>query len=161
MNCRIRPALPEDIPIVGTLFREYQAHLNTDICFQTFEHELSGLPGDYAPPRGAILLAEVDGQVAGVGALRALDPYTAEMKRVFVRPAFQGRGLGRDMAEGLIEVAASRGYSKVRLDTLPTLDAAIALYRKLGFLEIDRYNDNPVPGVLFFELDLATYPRLS
>lgn len=149
--CEIRPAQPEEMPLVRAMFREYQQGLNVDLCFQSFEEELAGLPGRYAPPQGTILLA---GDGAGVVALRALDPYTAEMKRLYVRPAFQGTGLGRALAEAIIEAARIRGYSKLRLDTLPQMGPAIALYRKLGFVEIPAYTVNPIAGALYLELAL-------
>lgn len=153
--CQIRPALPEEVEIVRGLFREYQAGLNIDLCFQSFEEELAGLPGRYAPPQGTILLAEAGGgAIAGVIAMRALDPFTAEMKRLFVRPAYQGTGLGRALAEAIIDAARRRGYSRLRLDTLPMMESAIALYRKLGFVEIPAYTVNPVEGALYLELTL-------
>lgn len=154
-TCQIRPATPEEVDTVRTLFREYQAWLNIDLCFQSFEEELAGLPGRYAPPQGVILFAEAaNGGIAGVVALRALDPYTAEMKRLFVRPAHQGTGLGRALAEAIIESARQRGYSRLRLDTLPSMGTAIQLYRKLGFVDIPQYTVNPVPGALYLELAL-------
>jgi putative acetyltransferase len=138
--------------LVRELFREYQAAIGVDLCFQSFEAELAGLPGRYAPPQGTILLAD-DG--AGVAALRALDPHAAEMKRLFVRPSSQGTGLGRALAEGIIDAARGRGYSRLRLDTLPMMDTAIAMYRALGFVEIASYTANPVEGALYFELALG------
>lgn len=150
--CRIRPALPEEMDLVRGLFREYQAAIGVDLCFQSFEAELAGLPGRYAPPGGTILLA---GDGDGVAALRALDASTAEMKRLFVRPAAQGSGLGLALAEGIIDVARRRGYSRLRLDTLPMMGRAIAMYRALGFVEIAAYTGNPVPGAMYFELRLG------
>jgi GNAT superfamily N-acetyltransferase len=153
--CQIRPALPEEMETVRALFREYQAGLNIDLCFQSFDEELAGLPGRYAPPQGTILLAEAEGgAIAGVIAMRALDPFTAEMKRLFVRPSYQGTGLGRALAEAIIDAARRRGYSRMRLDTLPMMGSAIALYRKLGFVEIPAYTVNPVEGALYLELTL-------
>ena len=158
MENRCRPALPEEMDLVRSLFREYQAGLNIDLCFQSFEEELASLPGRYAPPQGAILFAEgADGGVGGVVAMRALDPLTAEMKRLYVRPSFQGAGLGRALAEAVIDVARRRGYSRLRLDTLPMMGAAIALYRKLGFVEIPAYTVNPIAGALYLELPLSRY----
>lgn len=150
-GCDIRPAQLEEMDLVRSLFREYQAFIAVDLCFQSFAEELTGLPGRYAPPQGTILIA---GAEAGIVALRALDPYTAEMKRLFVRPAFQGKGLGRALAESVIEVARTRGYSRLRLDTLPQMGAAISMYRQLGFVEIAPYTANPVAGALYFELTL-------
>src|SRR4249920_1794434 len=122
--CEIRPAMPEEMEIVRTMFREYQEGLGIDLCFQSFDEELAGLPGRYGPPQGTILIA---GEGAGVVAMRALDPLTAEMKRLYVRPAYQGTGLGRALAEAIIDAARQRGYSRLRLDTLPMMGAAIGL----------------------------------
>jgi len=153
--CQIRPALPEEMAVVRALFKEYQASLDVDLCFQSFAEELAGLPGKYAPPGGTILFAEdPEGVIGGVVALRPLDPYTAEMKRLFVRPTHQGTGLGRALAEAVIDAARYRGYSRLRLDTLPSMGTAIALYRRLGFVEIPAYTANPVPGALYLELTL-------
>ncbi len=149
--CEIRPAMAEDMDLVRVLFREYQAFIAVDLCFQSFEEELAALPGRYAPPQGTILIA---GDGAGVVALRALDPFTAEMKRLFVRPSHQGTGLGRALAEAVIDVARSRGYSRLRLDTLPQMGTAIAMYRRLGFMDIAPYTANPIDGALYLELAL-------
>lgn len=141
--------------LVRTLFREYQEGLGIDLCFQSFEEELASLPGRYRRPQGEILFAEsAGGTVAGVVAVRALDPHTAEMKRLFVRPAGQGLGLGRALAEAIIDVARGRGYARIRLDTLPTMGTAIGLYRKLGFHDIEPYTTNPIEGALYLELPL-------
>ncbi len=153
--CQIRPALPEEMELARELFREYQAGLNIDLCFQSFEEELASLPGRYAPPQGVILFAEIESGVGGVVAMRALDPFTAELKRLFVRPEFQGAGLGRALAEAVIDTARRRGYSRLRLDTLPSMGTAIGLYRRLGFVEIDPYTANPVTGALYLELPLS------
>jgi putative acetyltransferase len=153
--CQIRQAQPGEMDLVRELFREYQAGLNIDLCFQSFEEELGSLPGRYAPPQGTILFAEDENGVCGVVALRPLDPFTAEMKRLYVRPAVQGAGLGRALAEALIDTAKRRGYSRLRLDTLPSMGSAISLYRTLGFLEIEPYTVNPVDGALYLELPLS------
>jgi ribosomal protein S18 acetylase RimI-like enzyme len=134
------------------MFREYQQHIGTDLCFQSFEEELKGLPGRYSEPGGTILLAESANGPAGVVALRPLTEITAEMKRLYVRPAFHGSGLGRRLAEALIDAARERRYTAIRLDTLPTMERAIGLYRNLGFLEIEAYTENPVEGARFMEL---------
>lgn len=149
--CQIRPAMHDEMDVVRELFREYQAGLKIDLCFQSIEEELASLPGRYAAPQGVILFAEA-AEIAGVVGMRALDPVTAEMKRLYVRPAFQGTGLGRALAEAVIDTARRRGYSRLRLDTLPTMGTAIALYRNLGFGEIPAYTLNPIAGALYLEL---------
>ena len=137
------------------LFREYEASLGIDLCFQGFEQELAGLPGAYAPPGGRLLLA-VDGAApAGCVALRPLGGSIGEMKRLYVRPAARGARLGRLLAERVIGEASAIGYARVRLDTMPSMREAIALYRSLGFVEIAPYCANPVAGALFMELALA------
>ncbi|MBM3787778.1 MAG: GNAT family N-acetyltransferase [Acidobacteria bacterium] len=150
MNCEIRPAHSGDMEQVRALFREYQQSLGIDLCFQSFEEELASLPGRYGPPGGLILLAEQKGVVA----LRPLDPATAEMKRLYVRPSAQGTGLGRALAEAAISEARRKGYRRLRLDTLPQMGKAIKLYQKLGFQEIEPYTENPIHGALFLEIDL-------
>jgi ribosomal protein S18 acetylase RimI-like enzyme len=149
------PAItPEQIAAARTLFREYESFLNVDLCFQDFENELAGLPGKYAPPQGALLLAVEGGQVCGCVALRKLEPEICEMKRLFVRPQYRGRGLGVKLAAAIIAEAAAKGYAAMRLDTLAQLAEAIQLYERLGFRNIDPYYHNPLPGVSFWELDL-------
>jgi putative acetyltransferase len=148
-------ASADDILAARGLLEEYAASLDVDLGFQGFAAELAGLPGDYAPPRGALLLAW-DGDIAvGCVAVRPLAwPAVAELKRLFVRPAGRGRGLGRRLAEAAIARATATGYERVRLDTLPAMLPAQALYRELGFVEIGAYRDNPVPGARYFELRL-------
>lgn len=144
-----------DMDVVRTLFREYQQGLGVSLCFQDFDAELAGLPGKYAGAQGCILLAETDGKPAGVVALRSLEgDAVAEMKRLYVRPTARGLGLGRKLAVSIIDEARKRRYGAIRLDTLPHLVEAIELYRVLGFAEISPYNDNPLPGVRFYELKL-------
>ena len=137
------------------LFREYAAWLEIDLCFQNFERELAGLPGDYAPPGGRLLIAYDDGQLAGCIALRRIGEGICEMKRLFVRSQFRGKGLGRALIQAIIREARAIGYQRMLLDTLPPkMNDAIALYRSLGFAEIEPYYENPVPGAIFMELEL-------
>ena len=145
---------PEQIVEARTLFREYERSLGIDLCFQGFEQELAGLPGAYAPPRGRLLLAVDGGAPAGCVALRPLDDAVCEMKRLYVRPPYRGRRPGRRLAERVIVDAQAFGYPRMRLDTLPSMKEALALYRALGFVEIAPYYANPVPGARFLELDL-------
>lgn len=142
------------------IFREYADGLGVDLAFQDFEAELAGLPGDYAPPGGALLLALVDGQLAGCGALRPLPevdyPNACEMKRLYVRRAFRRFGLGRVLAQALIDRATQAGYSTLLLDTLDDMEAARGLYVTLGFEEIPPYYFNPVAGAHYLKVDLDT-----
>jgi ribosomal protein S18 acetylase RimI-like enzyme len=154
---RIRPAAgPGDLAVARELFREYADRLGLDLGFQDFERELRELPGGYAPPGGALFLAEDDsGSFLGCVAVRPLDEVTAEMKRLYVRASGRGLGLGRRLAETAIAEARRLGYRAIRLDTLPSMTEAIALYRALGFHEIAPYRHNPVPGAIYFERALA------
>jgi GNAT superfamily N-acetyltransferase len=146
----IRPATPADLDEIRALLREYAAWLEVDLCFQNFEQELAGLPGDYAPPRGRLLIAEG----AGCVALRAIDSEVCEMKRLYLRPEHRGSGLGRRLVQAIIDEARSAGYRRMRLDTMPKMDSAQRLYASLGFREIAAYRYNPEPGARFLELAL-------
>jgi GNAT superfamily N-acetyltransferase len=147
----------QDIQRARVLFEEYASGLGFDLCFQNFVEELKNLPGDYAPPDGRLLLATENDQLAGCVALRKLAPGFCEMKRLFIRPAYRGRSLGRVLVERVIDEARKLGYAHMRLDTVPgRMDKAIALYRSMGFVEIGPYCENPVEGAKFMELDLNT-----
>ena len=147
----------EDIEQARTLFQEYQQGLGISLCFQNFDQELKSLPGDYAPPDGRLFLASDDAGLAGCIALRKVAPGVCEMKRLFVRPTHRGDGLGRTLVETLIDEARQLGYEKMRLDTLPgRMDKAIALYRSIGFIEIDPYYESPI-DTKFMELELDTH----
>jgi len=140
------------------IFREYAEGLGVDLCFQNFGAELAALPGEYAAPAGALLLAFVDGQLAGCGAMRALPDAdyadACEMKRLYVRRAFRGFGLGRQLAQALIDRALQAGYSNMLLDTLDDMESARGLYEALGFEEIPPYYFNPIPGAHYLRCDL-------
>lgn len=136
------------------LFQEYQAWLGVDLCFQGFERELDALPGCYAPPAGEIFLACAEGEVAGTVALRPLDgdlDKCCEMKRLYVREAWRGRGIGKQLAETVVACARAVGYSSMVLDTLPKLDRARGMYEKMGFSEIAGYYENPLPDVVYMK----------
>ena len=145
---------PEQIAAVVNLFREYAAWLQIDLCFQGFNAELAALPGAYAPPRGRLLLGRGADGPAGCVALRPVGDVTCEMKRLFLRPEFRGKGVGRAMTLRLLDEARSIGYKNLRLDTLPSMKEAIALYRSLGFQEISPFRDLPAPGTLFMTISL-------
>ncbi len=153
----IRPAdLPTDLESIRALFREYASGLSVDLAFQDFDDELKTLPGKYAPPAGRLLLAWSGERPVGCIALRPLDTpaRTCEMKRLYVRPEARGAQLGRLLAERLIREAREAGYSRICLDTLPTMASAQSLYRSLGFVPIEPYVFNPIPGSRFLALDL-------
>lgn len=146
---------PAQITQARELFLEYAKSLNFSLCFQSFDKELADLPGDYALPEGRLLLAEYEGQLAGCVALHKLQDDICEMKRLYLRPQFRGKGLGRILADRIIAEARQIGYRRMRLDTVePVMKDAVAMYRKLGFREIDAYRPNPNPGTLYMELEL-------
>lgn len=145
----------EDLEAAKRLVEEYVESLGIDLGFQDIDEELAAFPGDYGPPGGLLLIARSDGVPAGCVALRALEGDCCEMKRLYVRPAFRGSGLGRALAEAAIEEGRKLGYRRMRLDTQPDMDAARALYRSLGFYEIEAYRFNPTPGATFMERELS------
>jgi len=147
--------LPVHIAQARELFLEYAESLGFSLCFQSFDQELAGLPGDYAPPHGRLLIAEYRGQLAGCIALHKLESGICEMKRLYLRPQFRGKGLGRVLAETVIAEARAIGYRRMRLDTVePVMPNAVAMYRRLGFVEIEPYRANPIDGALYMELGL-------
>jgi ribosomal protein S18 acetylase RimI-like enzyme len=146
---------PTQIAQARELLLEYAQSLGFSLCFQGFDQELADLPGDYAPPDGRLLLAEYEGQLAACVALHKLEVDICEMKRLYLRPQFRGKGLGRALADRIITDARSIGYQRMRLDTVePVMKDAVAMYRKLGFREIAPYCKNPIAGALYMELQL-------
>jgi putative acetyltransferase len=155
----VTPSSPAQLAETRAIFREYAAQLGIDLCFQGFDAELANLPGDYAPPAGALLLATVDGAVAGCGALRPLPDVdyanACEMKRLYVRPAFRRFGIGRLLAQALLDCGLQAGYSNLLLDTLDDMEAARGLYTSLGFEEIAPYYFNPIAGAHYLRARLG------
>lgn len=151
----VQAATAERVGMARELFLEYAKWLDIDLCFQGFDDELATLPGTYAPPRGRLLLALVDDMPAGCVALRPLAADTAELKRLYVREKWRGRGIGRLLAERLVADARYIGYARIQLDSLPTMTAAAALYRSLGFVSREPYYDTPLVHTVFMELDLS------
>jgi GNAT superfamily N-acetyltransferase len=149
-----KAATPPDIASARALFEEYARAVAAPACFEGFGRELETLPGEYAPPGGALFLALEAGQAAGCAALRRLDAATGEMKRLYVRPAFRGSRTGRELAQAIIAAARETGYTRLVLDTLPNMGEAHALYRSLGFRPIGPYLSCPTPGASCFELIL-------
>ena len=152
------PVTHQALVTLREILREYARGLGVDLCFQQFDQELAALPGEYAAPHGALFLATVDGQAAGCCALRPLDstdyPNASEMKRLYVREAFRGLGIGRQLVEATLDAARQAGYACVLLDTLDDMEAARALYEDLGFEEIPPYYHNPIPGAHYRKADL-------
>ncbi|MFZ2306540.1 MAG: GNAT family N-acetyltransferase [Rhodoferax sp.] len=154
----LTPVSAAELEGIRTLFQEYAATLNVDLCFQNFKEELLGLPGEYSAPRGALVLATVDGQLAGCCAMRPLDavdyPNACEMKRLYVRPIYRGLRLGRMLAEHILEASRLCGYDCILLDTLNEMESARALYQELGFEEIPPYYYNPIAGAHYLKAEL-------
>jgi putative acetyltransferase len=154
----ITPATPEQLAATRLIFQEYADQLGVDLCFQNFEAELAGLPGDYAPPQGCLLLALADGEIAGCCAMRPLETVdyhnACEMKRLYVRPGFRRFGLGRQLVEAVLDAARIAGYHSLLLDTLNDMEAARALYEDLGFKDIPPYYHNPIAGAHYLKVDL-------
>ncbi len=144
----------EDIETVRELFTEYEQSLPFDLDFQNFDDELAKLPGEYSRPDGRLILATIDRNAVGCVALRKIGTGICEMKRLYVRPEFRGRGVGKELASRIIADAREIGYEIMRLDTVSSMKEAIALYVSLGFREIPRYRVNPLPNARFFELEL-------
>jgi GNAT superfamily N-acetyltransferase len=143
-----------DAAAVRRLLADYAASLEVDLGFQSFDDEVATLPGRYAPPRGAMLVARVDGEAIGCVGVRAFDPETCELKRLFVVPARRGGGTGLRLLEGAVFEARRLGYRRLRLDTIPGMERAQAMYERFGFREIDAYTENPIAGTRYLELDL-------
>jgi putative acetyltransferase len=154
----VSPTQADELDATRAIFQEYATQLGVDLCFQSFDEELASLPGEYAAPRGTLLLALVDGELAGCCALRPLDSAdyanASEMKRLFVRKAFRGFGLGRQLAEAALDAARAAGYNCVLLDTLDDMEAARTLYEELGFAEVPPYYHNPIPGAHYLKADI-------
>ena len=146
---------PQQIAEARELFLEYAQSLGFSLCFQNFDEELAGLPGDYTPPDGRLLLAEYENQLVGCVALHKLESTVCEMKRLYLRPQFRGQGFGRSIAERIIAEARHISYRRMRLDTVePVMKDAVAMYRKLGFEEVAPYRPNPIAGAMYMELQL-------
>lgn len=153
---RILEATPEHIPAVCARFQEYAAWLKVDLCFQGFERELAELPGEYAVPRGRLLVACDGPEVVGCAALRPLAGRDCEMKRLYVMPAYRRQGIARRLAEKLVSEASALGYRRILLDTLDFMGPARALYEGLGFKEVPAYYHNPIPGAVYLAKELET-----
>lgn len=146
---------PAQLAQARELFLEYAQSLGFSLCFQNFDQELATLPGDYLPPDGRLLLATYEDKLAGCIALHKLEPAICEMKRLYLRPQFRGKRLGRALADQIIAEARHMGYQRMRLDTVePVMKDAVAMYRKIGFREIEPYRSNPIAGALYMELQL-------
>ena len=159
MTLRIVDADTATLPIVHALFTEYAAWLNIDLEFQNFKHELADLPGAYGAPHGALLLAWNDDSIAGCVAMRPLEREICEMKRLWVRPEFRGRGIGEALARAIMQRAAQSGYARMRLDTLPGMAVAQSIYAALGFRPIGSYYRNPDACTVYLEAELTEVPQ--
>ncbi len=152
------PTSEYDLERVRKLFAEYAAALSIDLCFQNFREEMDALPGEYASPRGALLVATINDEFAGCCAMRPLDtvdyPNACEMKRLYVRPAFRGKQLGRQLAESILDLSRQAGYDCILLDTLDDMESARALYQELGFEEVPPYYYNPIAGAHYLKAKL-------
>lgn len=144
-----------DFVCARALFREYAASLDIDLCFQNFERELDSLEQQYAPPQGALFLARVGTEAVGCAAVRRFEEGVAELKRMYVQPAFRGQGISRQLLDTALDTARHLGYRQIRLDSLPSMQTAIALYRSAGFTEIPAYRSNPVAGTVYLEKNLV------
>ncbi|WP_429301086.1 GNAT family N-acetyltransferase [Paraburkholderia sp. GAS199] len=153
----VEAQFPEQVATVRAIFRDYADSLGIDLGFQDFETELAQLPGKFAAPRGRVLLAWQDAQAVGCVAMRPLDDTVCEMKRLYLRPEGRGQQLGRALATRICRLAKDAGYTRIRLDTLPTMTAAMQLYASLGFEPIPAYVFNPIEGTKFLELDLDRF----
>lgn len=147
-------AKPDQVNAIRELFLEYANSLEFDLGFQGFQSEIDSLPGNYSAPKGCVLLALKNSELAGCVALKPIDEEICEMKRLFVRPKFQGHGIGRTLVQKILKRAADMGYGKIRLDTVPSMRAAIEMYRAFGFYSIPAYRENPVPGTSYLERTL-------
>jgi len=152
---KIKNAVSEnDIEIIRALFLEYARSLNFDLCFQNFSEELKNLPGEYAPPNGYLLIAYWNESPVGCVALRKIEKGVCEMKRLYVQKEFRGKNIGKVLVEELIKEAVRIGYTKMRLDTVPSMLTAQKLYASMGFYQIKPYRENPVEGAIYMELEL-------
>jgi putative acetyltransferase len=146
---------PNRIDEARSLIQEYASSIGVSLCFQNFDQEMATLPGEYSPPSGALLLAENEGKPVGCVAIKKISEEVCEIKRLYVRPESRGKGIGKLLTESIIEKARNIGYTKVRLDTLPSMKEAISMYLGMGFKPIEAYRYNPVDGALYLELALS------